>query len=203
MIFYFIGMMVDSVSKDTIKTDIDGLLRLLNTDGKFRNDFCCVKTPKGSIKVDDLTVRLSPIQISYDGIPMDYAVYVRDEIIGYANIDFLYTGLKFLNSIKQSQTLIDEIEYLESVFPELFFYRSMKMVGLFEWLDQVLKGDPEQIHKHYLIRNRGAMEIHLKTIVGPSGYKSHLWGTNFPEFEAKNQKLLDVLTKIFNQTSVK
>lgn len=201
MNFNFIGMYVNSISKDTINTDFDGLLKLLNTDNLMRTEFCKVRLPKGMVNPDDITVLLSPIQFSYKDVPMDYSVYIRDDIIGYASHDFLYTGLKLRSSILKTQNLIEEIEFLESIFNDYLFFRRSKVVGIFEWLDQVLKGDPDQIHKHYMIRNKGALEIHLKSISAPNGYKQYVWDVNFPEFKAANEQLLKVLNKIFIQTA--
>jgi hypothetical protein len=204
MNFNFVGLYVKSVSEEMISLDIDQFIEKLNCDEALRA-VCRVSQQKGSILFEDITIRINQASFNYQGLPFDYGVYVLDDLIGYTNVDFTYTGLKSFISLQKSQDLIEEITLLEKLSPNYTFYRDVMIVGLFEWLDQVLKGHPNQIHKHYKIKCNSIVEIHLKVIISPNQSLAkkidYKWSTNIPSFESEHTDLISLLDRIFIKTA--
>lgn len=198
MQFIFLGLYAKTIRDDIVTINIDELLEKVNSDFLFRKSIDNGFLKSKYFKFEDLSIEPIDVPINLNNLDfLNYIVYLKDEAIGYTNYNFLYSGLKFLRSKENAQYLIPELEKIIHWSSDLTFFRRRRQVGVFEWLDQVLKADPHQIHRHYLIKRNYVQEVYLNLVQNPSKVE-FLWGVNFPEFASKNQELLTTLTTILN-----
>jgi len=203
--FLFVGVNFRSADREVISTDIDKFLKLLKNNREYRENNCKIPPLYTQFKIDDFSIEPTTVSV-YVGknTALSYLVYYKDKIVGYTNIDFLYTGLKFKTSNIRSQRVLHELEFFFEENPTFQYFRKLRQVSVAEWFDHILKADPVQISEHYSLRLKGSNQVRFNPIETDAKKIAYEWTVenNRSELGEDVLEVLELLNTITHATVV-
>lgn len=176
MKFLFLGINFKSADREVISTDIDKFLNVLKNNREYRENTCRISARYTQFKVEDFSIEPTNLTV-YVGAnnTLKYMVYFKDQLIGYSNIDFLYTGLMFKTSNVRSQRVLHELEFFFDGLVSTQYFRKGRQVGVAEWFDHILKADAYQVSEHYSLRFKGTTQIRYTPIASEGKETAYEW----------------------------
>ena len=177
MKFIFLGINFKSADREAISTDIDKFLKVLKNNREYRENTCRISARYTQFKVEDFSIEPTNLTV-YVGAnnALKYMVYFKDQLIGYTNFDFLYTGLMFKTS-------------------------KSRQVSVAEWFDHILKADAYQMSEHYSLRLKGTTQIRYNPIESEEKETAYEWILENNR-KALGEDVLEVLELLNSITTV-
>lgn len=205
MKFLFVGVNFRSADREVISTEIDKFLKLLKNNREYRENNCQIPQHYTQFKIDNFSIEPTIVSV-YVGAntALNYLVYYKDKVVGYSNIDFLYTGLKFKTSNILSQRVLHELEFFFEGNPTFQYFRKLRQVSVAEWFDHILKADPVQISEHYSLRLKGSNQVRFNPIEIDSKKVAYEWTVenNRRELGEDVLEVLELLNTITKATVI-
>lgn len=193
MKFIFLGINFKSADREAISTDIDKFLKVLKNNREYRENTCRILARYTQFKVEDFSIEPTNLTV-YVGAnnALKYMVYFKDQLIGYTNFDFLYTGLMFKTSNIRSQKVLHELEFFFEGQISIQYFRKGRQVSVAEWFDHILKADAYQVSEHYSLRLKGTTQIRYNPIESEEKTIAYEWSVENNR-KALGEDVLEVL----------